>query len=393
MDIFEKCTDFTYAKEAMEGGFYPYFIPFSENEGTEVEYQGRRIIMCGSNNYLGLTTHPKVRKAAQEAIDRYGTSCTGSRFVNGSLDLHEELERELADFVGKESALVFATGMQVNLGTISALVGRGDTVILDKFDHASIVDGARLGWGETKRFRHNDMADLERVLASIPENQGKLVVVDGLYSMEGDIAFLPEIVPLCKRYDARLMVDDAHSIGVLGNGRGTAAHFDLTDDVDLIMGTFSKSLASIGGFIAGDEDVIHYIKHFGRAFIFSASISPPNATAARAALQVIQEEQERVQRVNEIGERMRKSYAEMGFDIGTSITPIVPIIIGDDLRTAMAWKYLFENGVYVNCVVGQAVPPGRQLLRTSYMASHTDEQLDRVIEILAELASMMGLNQ
>lgn len=391
MDIFDKCTDFTYAKEAMEGGFYPYFIPFAENEGTEVEYEGRRIIMCGSNNYLGLTTHPKVRKAAQESIDRYGTSCTGSRFVNGSLDLHEQLEADLAEFVGKEAALVFATGMQVNLGTISALVGRGDTVILDKFDHASIVDGARLGWGETKRFRHNDMEDLERVLASIPDERGKLVVVDGLYSMEGDIATLPEIVPLCKRYGARLMVDDAHSIGVLGNGRGTAAHFGLTEDVDLIMGTFSKSLASIGGFIAGTEDIIHYIKHFGRAFIFSASISPPNATAARAALQVIQEEQDRVQRVNDIGERMRKSYQEIGFDIGSSITPIIPIIIGDDLRTAVAWKYLFDNGVYVNCVVEPAVPPGRQLLRTSYMASHTDEQLDQVLKIFEQLAVMMGL--
>lgn len=393
MDIFDKCTDFTYAKEAMEGGFYPYFIPFSENEGTEVEFEGRRLIMCGSNNYLGLTTHPKVRKAAQDAIDRYGTSCTGSRFVNGSLDLHEQLESDLADFVGKEAALVFATGMQVNLGTISALVGRGDTVILDKFDHASIVDGARLGWGQTKRFRHNDMEDLERVLSSIPAERGKMVVVDGLYSMEGDIALLPEIVPICKRYGARLMVDDAHSIGVLGNGKGTAAHFGLTDDVDLIMGTFSKSLASIGGFIAGSEDIIHYIKHFGRAFIFSASISPPNATAARAALQVIEQEQERVQRVNEIGEKMRKRYSEIGFDIGSSVTPIIPIIIGDDLRTAVAWKHLFDNGVYVNCVVEPAVPPGRQLLRTSYMASHTDEQLDRVTEIFAQLASMMGLPQ
>jgi 8-amino-7-oxononanoate synthase len=375
----------------MEGGFYPYFIPFSENEGTEVEYEDRRLIMCGSNNYLGLTTHPKVRKAAQDAIERYGTSCTGSRFVNGSLDLHEELEAELAKFVGKEAALVFATGMQVNLGTISALVGRGDTVILDKFDHASIVDGARLGWGQTKRFRHNDMDDLERVLASIPEERGKMVVVDGLYSMEGDIAFLPEIVPLCKHYGARLMVDDAHSIGVLGEGRGTAAHFGLTDDVDLIMGTFSKSLASIGGFIAGSEDIIHYIKHFGRAFIFSASISPPNATAAMAALEVIQEEQERVQRVNDIGEKMRERYLEIGFDIGSSVTPIIPIIIGDDMRTAVAWKYLFDNGVYVNCVVEPAVPSGRQLLRTSYMASHTDEQLDQVVEILNELAVMMGL--
>jgi len=391
MDIFKKCSEFTYAKEAIEGGFYPYFIPFSENEGTEVEFEGRRIIMCGSNNYLGLTTHPKVRKAAQDAIDRYGTSCTGSRFVNGSLDLHEQLEHELAEFVGKETALVFSTGMQVNLGTISALVSRGDAVILDKYDHASIVDGARLGRGQTKRFRHNDMADLERVLESVPEKKGKMVIVDGLYSMEGDIALLPEIVLLCKKYGARLMVDDAHSIGVLGNGRGTAAHFGLTDEVDLIMGTFSKSLASIGGFIAGEEDVIHYNKHFGRAFIFSASNSPPDAAAARAALHVIEEEQYRVERVNEIGEKMRKAYKEMGFDIGTSVTPIIPILIGDDLRTAMAWKYLFENGVYVNCVVEPAVPPGRQLLRTSYMATHTDEQLNCVLEIFEQLAGIMGL--
>ena len=280
MDILQKCSEWTLAKEVMAGGLYPYFLPFSENEGTEVEYEGERKIMCGSNNYLGLTTHPEVRTAALEAIERYGTSCTGSRFLNGTLDLHERLERELAEYIGKESALVFSTGMQVNLGTISALVCKGDTVLLDKFDHASIVDGARLGWGRTRRFRHNDMEDLERVLKSIPEDQGILVVVDGLYSMEGDIANLPEIVPLCKKYGARLMVDDAHAIGVLGGGRGTAAHFDLTDDADLIMGTFSKSLASLGGFIAGDEDVIHYVKHFARSFIFSASISPPNAAAA-----------------------------------------------------------------------------------------------------------------
>ena len=391
MDILQKCSEWTYAKEVMEAGLYPYFIPFTENEGTEVEYQGRRLVMCGSNNYLGLTTHPKVCKAARDAIDRYGTSCTGSRFVNGSLDLHEQLERELAEWVGKEAALVFSTGMQVNLGTISALVCKGDTVILDKFDHASIVDGAKLGWGQTKRFRHNDMADLERVLSALPDDHGKLVVVDGLYSMEGDIAFLPEIVPLCKKYKATLMVDDAHSIGVLGGGRGTAAHFGLTDDVDLIMGTFSKSLASVGGFIAGEEDVIHYIKHFARSFIFSASISPPNAAAAMAALHVMDEEPERIQRVNDIGEKMRKGYKELGFDIGESITPIIPILIGDDMRTAVAWKMLFDNGVYVNAVVEPGVPPGRQLLRTSYMASHTDEQLDRVLEVFGQLAELMGL--
>jgi len=259
MDIFEKCSKFTIAREAIAGGYYPYFIPMSESEGTEAVFQGRRLLMCGSNNYLGLTIHPKVRQAAQDAIARYGTSCTGSRYVNGNLEMHEELERELAEWVGKETALIFSTGMQVNLGTISALVNRGDVVILDKDDHASIVDGARLSWGETKRFRHNDMNDLERVLASVPEQKGKLIVVDGLYSMGGDLAPLPDLIPLCKRYEARLMVDDAHSIGVFGNGRGTAAHFNMTKEVDLIMSTFSKSFASLGGFIAGDDDIIHYI--------------------------------------------------------------------------------------------------------------------------------------
>ena len=391
MDIFQKCSEWTLAKEIIAEGLYPYFIPFAENEGTEVEYEGERKIMCGSNNYLGLTTHPEVCSAAREAIERYGTSCTGSRFLNGTLDLHEQLERELAEWVGKEAALVFSTGMQVNLGTISALVCKGDTVLLDKFDHASIVDGARLGWGKTRRFRHNDMKDLERVLKSIPDDQGILVVVDGLYSMEGDIANLPEIVPLCKQYGARLMVDDAHAIGVLGAGRGTAAHFSLTEGADLIMGTFSKSLASLGGFIAGDEDVIHYVKHFARSFIFSASISPPNAAAALAALNVMAREPERVARVNEIGDKMRSGLHELGFDIGTSITPIIPIVIGDDTRTLMAWKILFDNGVYVNSVLEPAVPPGRQLLRTSYIATHTDEQLDRVLEVFHQLAELMGL--
>lgn len=391
MDILQKCSEWTLAKEVMAGGLYPYFIPFEENEGTEVEYEGERKIMCGSNNYLGLTTHPEVRSAAQEAISRYGTSCTGSRFLNGTLDLHEQLERELAEWVGKEAALVFSTGMQVNLGTISSLVCKGDTVVLDKFDHASIVDGARLGWGKTRRFRHNDMEDLERVLKSIPEDEGTLVVVDGLYSMEGDIANLPEIVPLCQKYGARLMVDDAHAIGVLGGGRGTAAHFGLTEAADLIMGTFSKSLASLGGFIAGDEDVIHYVKHFARSFIFSASISPPNAAAALAALRVMAREPERVDRVNEIGEIMREGFHELGFDTGASVTPVIPIVIGDDMRTLMAWKILFDNGVYVNSVLEPAVPPGRQLLRTSYIATHTDEQLDRVLDTFKQLAELMGL--
>jgi 8-amino-7-oxononanoate synthase len=391
MDIFEKCPNFTAAREAMAGNYYPFFIPMTDNEGSEAIYQGRRVIMCGSNNYLGLTTHPKVRQAAIDAIHRYGTSCTGSRFANGTLELHEQLERELADWVDKEAALVFTTGMQTNLGTISALVGRGDVVILDKDDHASIVDGARLGWGEIKRFRHNDMADLERVLEKLPQNTGKLVVVDGLFSMGGDLAPLPEIVSNCQKYGARLMVDDAHSMGVFGDGKGTAEHFGVTDEVDLIMSTFSKSFASIGGFIAGDEVVIHYIKHHARALIFSASISPSNTAAALAALQVMSEEPERIQRVNQVGEYMRNEMGRLGFNIGASVSPIIPIFIGDDMGTILTWKLLFERGVFVNPVLSPAVPQGQQLLRTSYMATHTDEQLNQALEIYESVGKQLGL--
>jgi 8-amino-7-oxononanoate synthase len=391
MDIFDKCYNFTAAKEAMATGIYPYFIPLTENEGTEVVFHGHRLIMCGSNNYLGLTTHPKVRQAALEAIARYGTSCTGSRFLNGTLELHEQLEHELAEWVGKEAALTFSTGMQVNLGTISALVGRGDVIVMDKDDHASIVDGARLSGGEIQRFRHNDMEHLERVLASIPEDKSTLVVVDGLFSMEGDIAPLPELTRLCKKYGARLMVDDAHAMGVLGGGKGTAAHFGLTDQVDLIMSTFSKSFASLGGFIAGDEPVIHYIKHHARALIFSASITPASAAAALAALHVMRDEPELVQRVNQNAEKMRRGFRELGFNTGNSVTPVIPIIIGDDERTFLAWKLLFEGGVFVNPVISPATPPGRQLLRTSYMASHTEEQLNRVLDVFATVGKRVGL--
>jgi 8-amino-7-oxononanoate synthase len=391
MDIFEKCGKFTIARQAIEEGYYPYFIPLSENEGTEVVYRGHRLVMCGSNNYLGLTTHPKVREAACRAVERYGTSCTGSRFLNGTLEMHEILECELARWVGKEAALVFSTGMQVNLGTVSAIVGRGDYVILDKDDHASIVDGARLSYGKIERFNHNDMAHLERVLQSLPEAAGKLIVVDGLFSMEGDIAPLPEIVPLAKRYGARLMVDDAHSMGVLGGGRGTAAHFGLTEDTDLIMSTFSKSFASLGGFVAGSEEVVHYIKHAARSLIFSASIPPANTAAALAALQVMEEEPERIQRVNDVGKKMREGFLSLGFNIGHSVTPIVPILIGDDQLTFNTWRLLFENGVFVNPVISPAVAPGRQLLRTSYMATHTDEQLDCVLEIFAKVGKQVGL--
>jgi 8-amino-7-oxononanoate synthase len=391
MDIFDKCYGFTRTKEAKEAGIYPYFIPLSDTEATEVVIGDHRLIMIGSNNYLGLTTHPKVRQAAIEATQRYGTSCTGSPFLNGTLELHLELRRRLAEFVGKDATLVFSTGMQVNLGTISALVGRGDFVVTDKEDHASIVDGCRLALGQTRRFNHSDMDHLDRVLAGLPEDAGKMVVVDGVYSMGGDIAPLPDIVELCKKHGARLMVDDAHSVGVLGNGRGTAAHYGLTDEVDLIMGTFSKSFASLGGFIAADEDVIEYIQHHARALIFSASITPASTAAAMAALEVMQEEPERIERVNQIGERMRRDYTKLGFNVLSSQTPIVPILIGDDMPTVLAWKTLYDAGVYTNPVIPPGVPPESSLLRTSYMATHTDEQLDRVVGAFADLAQMMGL--
>ncbi len=391
MDIFEKCRNYTQAKEAMAGGFYPYFIPLDENEGTEVEFEGKKLIMCGSNNYLGLTTHPKVKEAALNAIKRFGTSCTGSRFLNGTLAMHEQLEHELAEFVGKEEALIFSTGMQVNLGTISSLVSRDDVVILDKDDHASIVDGARLGYGKIERFRHNDAEHLERVLQSIPDSLGKLVVVDGVFSMGGDLADLKSIVPMAKKYGARVMVDDAHGMGVTGRGRGTAYEFGLTDKVDLIMSTFSKSFASLGGFIAGDETVVHYIKHTARSLIFSASIPAANAAAALAALDIIRTEPERVDRVNAIAERVRKDMRAMGFNVGESVTPIIPVIIGDDQNTFAMWKALFAKGVFVNPVISPAVPQGSQLLRTSYMATHTDEQVDKVMETFRTVGKEVGI--
>jgi 8-amino-7-oxononanoate synthase len=391
MDIFGKISQFTAAREAMDAGLYPYFIPLEETEGTEVTVNGRQIIMIGSNNYLGLTTHPKVREAAINGIERYGTSCTGSRFLNGTLGLHLELERRLADFVGKEAALVFSTGMQVNLGVISALVGPNDYVIIDKDNHASIVDACRMSLGQMKRFRHSDMNHLDRVLGSLPADAGKMVVVDGVYSMGGDIVPLPELVKICKKYGARVYVDDAHSLGVLGNGRGTAAHFGLTDDVDLIMGTFSKSFASIGGFIAGDADVLHYVQHSARSLIFSASLPPSNVMAAMAALDIMETEPEHVEQLWDNGQKMLNGLNELGFNTGNTQTPIIPIIIGENDPTFLTWKVLFERGLYTNPVVSPAVPAGQALLRTSYMATHTEEQLDKALDILAVSGRQLGL--
>lgn len=398
MDLFDKFRKIdsahylSEAKIAIEQGIYPFFLPLEETEGTEVVINGRRLIMLGSNNYLGLTTHPKVKEAAIKAVKEYGTSCTGSRFMNGTLKLHKELEEKLAEFLNKEAALVFSTGYQTNLGTISALIGKGDIAITDKEDHASIIDGCRLSQGEMKRFKHNDMEDLEKVLASCPDNAGKLVIVDGVFSMAGDIAPLPEIVKLCEKYGARLMVDDAHSIGVLGDhGRGTANHFGLENKVDIIMGTFSKSFASLGGFIAGDADTIFYIQHTARSFIFSASMSPANTAAALAALEVMKEEPERIERLWKISNRMREGLKSLGFDIGNSCTPIIPIYIRDRWKTIYMWKELFDLGVYCNPVLPPGVPPNQSLLRTSYMATHTEEQIDRALEIFEKAGKKVGI--
>jgi 8-amino-7-oxononanoate synthase len=391
MDLFTKCYEYTRAKEVMATGYYPYFMPLDDTEGTEVTIKGRKLVMIGSNNYLGLTTHPRVREAAIDATRRFGTSCTGSRFLNGTLAWHLELEKRLAAFVGKEAALVFSTGYQVNLGAISSLVGRGDFVITDKDDHASIVDGCRLSFGTLKRFRHCDMGDLERVLSQIPAEAAKLVVVDGVFSMGGDIAPLPEIIVVCKRYGARLMVDDAHAIGVLGGGKGTPAHWGVGHDVDLVMGTFSKSFASLGGFLAGSEPVIHYIQHTARSLIFSASMPPGNVAAVQAALEVMLEEPERIARVNQIGDTMRYELGRLGFNTAHSQTPIIPIIIGDDTATFVVWKTLFDQGVYTNPVISPAVPSGSALLRTSYMATHTDAQMAFVLDKFEKVGKAVGL--
>ena len=392
MKIFEKCRNYTDAKKVMATGYYPYFVPIEKTMGTEVIIKGKKLVMIGSNNYLGLTTHPKVQEAAIVALKKYGSSCTGSRFLNGTLDLHEKLEAELAEFLHQESALVFSTGFQTNQGTISTLVNKGDYVIIDKEDHASIVDGCLLAAGAMKRYKHENMEDLERVLSSIEEKDaGKLLVVDGVFSMGGEICNLPKIVEICHKYDTAIMVDDAHSVGVLAEGRGTPAHFDLEDKVDLIMGTFSKSFASLGGYIAGDEDVIHYIKHHSRALIFSASMPPASIATARAALEIIKKEKDRIERLWEIARYMKKEFTNLGFDTGNTQTPIIPIFIRDDMKTFKVWKELFENGIFINPVISPAVPPKQSILRTSYMATHTDEQLNFVLETFEKVGKKYGV--
>jgi 8-amino-7-oxononanoate synthase len=390
-DIFEKCAKFTRAKELIAVGLYPYFRVIESAQDPEVVIDGKRMIMVGSNNYLGLTNHPKVKEAALNAVKKYGSGCAGSRFLNGTLTIHVELEEKLARFIGKDSALVFSTGFQVNLGVISALVSKDDIVIIDKMDHASIIDGCRLSYGEVRKFRHNDMADLERILQQ-NNGRGKLIVVDGVFSMEGDIVDLPKVVELGKAYGARVMVDDAHGIGVLGTtGRGTAEHFGLVDEVDLIMGTYSKSLASIGGFIAGSEEVIHYIKHFARSLMFSASPPPASVAAVSAALDIIESEPERLESLWRNTRKMLKGLKDLGFQVGPSETPIIPILVGASETAFKMAMMLQDEGVFANVAVSPAVPEGKALIRTSYMATHTEEQLDRVLTALAGVGRSMGL--
>ena len=391
-DLFEKCDNFDDAKRVMRAGWYPYFRPLESGQDTDVVIDGRHIIMVGSNSYLGLTSDPRVKKAAIEAIKKYGSGCAGSRFLNGTLDIHVELEQSLADFMGKEAALVYSTGFQTNLGVISALVGKSDHVIIDRQNHASILEGCRLAYGMTRRYHHNDMEDLERILAGLPEDSGKLVIVDGVFSMEGDLANLPDIVRLAREYDARIMVDDAHGIGVMGeHGRGTAEYFSVEEDIDLIMGTFSKTFASLGGFVAGKESVIHYLKHVSRTLMFSASITPGNAAAVRAALEIVKNEPQLRHRLWEITHRMKKGFDDMGFNTGKSETPIIPVYVGDDARTFNMCMSLHREGVFVNPVISPAVPPGQALIRASFMANHTDEQLDYVLKAFEKVGRELGV--
>jgi 8-amino-7-oxononanoate synthase len=395
--IFDKCHAFKDAEEARKTGIYPFFKPIGKAEGTKVYIEGREMLMAGSNNYLGLAHDPRMEEAAAQAVKKYGTSCSGSRFMNGTLDLHEELEGQLADYVGKEAAVCFTTGYQTNLGAISSLVGRGEHIISDKLNHASIMDGFFLATGIHKkinlhRYKHNNMEELEEVLSRIPADEPKLIVTDGVFSMEGDIVKLPELKRLADAYGAGVYLDEAHAIGVAGEtGRGSGEHYGNNDLTDLLMCTFSKSFGSIGGFVAGDAPVIDYIKHFSRPLIFSASMPPGNLAAAMKALEIMKAEPERVRRLQEIARKMIDGFRSIGYDVGTAETPIVPLVIGDNDKTFQLWKALYERGVYVNPVISPAVPPNRALIRTSYMAIHKDEELDFFLEVAEEEGKRLGI--
>jgi len=389
--LFEKCRNFTQAREAQAAGLYPYFKPISKSEDTVVVIEGKEKVMMGSNNYLGLTHHPRVLEAAKNALERYGSGCTGSRFLNGTLDLHQLLEERLAEFFGKEAALVFSTGYQANLGLVSGLVGRGDVVLIDKLDHASIVDGAKMSYGDTHRFGHGDYEKLELLLQRY-QDRGTLVIVDGVYSMEGDVADVPRLLALTQKYGAALALDDAHSVGVMGpKGDGTAAHFGLIEEVDLIVGTFSKSLASIGGFVGGSEPVIHYLKHHCRPLIFTAALPPSNTAGVLAALEIMAAEPERRERLWENTRRFQDGCRSLGFDIGTTQTPIIPVLIGDMMTTLAFWRKLYDAGVFTNPVVPPAVPQDSCRLRASLMATHRPEQIDSALETLGRLGKEMGI--
>jgi len=391
-DIFSKANEFALADQARDHQLYPFFQPLDNNDGPQAQIYGKRVLMFGSNNYLGLTRHPYVVDSAARAVLKYGTSMTGSRLLNGSIHMHEELERRIAQFVKKEAALVFTTGYQTNLGVISSLVSRRSVAVVDKSDHASIYDGCRLADGEMLRFNHNSAAHLDSVLSRIGEDKPCLVVIDGVFSMGGDIADLPGIVDVCRKYRARLLVDDAHAIGVIGEGgRGTGSHFDLENEVDLVMGTFSKSLASIGGFIAGPRKVLDWVKHFGRTLIFSASLPPASTAAALAALDILEREPEMVDHLHKLAAQWRQGLSDIGFDVGRSETPIVPINVGDEYSTVMFWKSLIEDGVYTNPVTYPAVPMGRAMLRTSCMATHTSEQIEQALERFRTVGRRQGI--
>ncbi len=385
--IFDKVRNFTAANETRATGLYPYFRTISSAQDTEVVMNGRRILMLGSNSYLGLTNHPQIKEATIAAVEKYGSGCAGSRFLNGTLDLHLELEAEIAALVGKEAALLYSTGFQVNLGVVSVMAGKGDYILADKSNHASLVEGCRLALGNVLRFAHNDMAALEARLENLDPAAGKFIAVDGVFSMEGDIIKLPELCRLAKKYNAAVMVDDAHGMGVLGRmGAGTADHFGLTNDVHFIMSTFSKSLASLGGFIASDAATIDYLKHNSRPLVFSASMSPANAAAALAALRIMKSEPERLEQLWRNTRRMKEGLLSLGFDLGASETPILPVYVRDQMKTFLFCKHLEEAGVFVNPVVSPGVPPGHELIRVSLMATHTDSQIDRALEQMGKVA-------
>ncbi len=393
MDLFEKCGEFhAYLERVRRTGNYPYFIPLNSEPDRRVVIHGKELVMLGSNNYLGLTTHPKVKEAAIAAIRQYGTGCTGSRFMNGTLDLHVKLEAELAHFYRKEACLVFSTGYQTSLGVVSALVRKGDVAVTDKLDHASIMDGCQMSYGTVRRFLHNDMDSLEKALAGLPKEAGRLIVVDGVFSVEGDLAPLDQMVPLARRHHCRLMVDDAHAVGVVGrHGRGTAEHFGVEDRVDLVMGTFSKSFATIGGYVVGSEKVISFIRHNARPMLFSAAIPPTAAATVLAALDIIRTEPDRRERLWKTTHKMHAGLRGMGYDIGATVTPIVPLHIGDAMKTLHFWRALYDAGIYANAFIPPGVPPNRSCIRTSYMATHTDDDTDLALEIFERVGRKIGI--